>query len=546
MKKLIYLVAIVAVFFTGCNPMDDINAEIDAQDNPLVASTEYTLTSDDYDTLELNYGSFSSIDDAKEALPDFIKDMYPHWGNGSSILIGYNLYIGSAEGINDFTGADVYQFTNADYASTGSDAFGFYPDVNADDHIADVLDAQITSPTEGQVVLAKFKKYTETPVIGLADIVSYDFVGSMAGWTTTDVIGAEGWTSEAAYLQISGYNSGQQQNEDWLISPSIDLTGESNLKFQINQYMKYLNGHYELLNIVVSTDYTNDVAAATWNPVTVTTLPTGSGDWVMSEDVDFSAYDGQTINIAFKYESTTSDAPRWRIDGMSIKTLGVTGDTANYGTHYVYTGGDWEKADEAYYLSSVDFDSMGEGYQQPGQYDNFGSSVRPENYLPAFLNISYPFAQDEDELFVIYPYYSSSSGAQTRGNLYTFTDGAWIGHESTIATTLQFGHDGSTWVPDNTIRYTLDRGADYDYMAAQLAGNADYDGLLGNLETYDDFDYNWSDAQIVFALDLFLNHHDPTAEEGQKYILTYVVYDGGESDHTKNFIKTAGEWVVNN
>ena len=66
------------------------------------------------------------------------------------------------------------------------------------------------------------------------------------------------------------------------------------------------------------------------------------------------------------------------------------------------------------------------------------------------------------------------------------------------------------------------------------------------MQNYGDFDYNWTDAQINFALAIFLDHHDPNAAEGQKYILTYVVYDNGENDYKKNFIKTNGAWVINN
>ena len=77
---------------------------------------------------------------------------------------------------------------------------------------------------------------------------------------------------------------------------------------------------------------------------------------------------------------------------------------------------------------------MGEGSGQPGRFDNFSSSVSPNNYLPAFLAINFPYGQEEEELIVTYAYYSSSSGAQVRGNLYTFTDGAWMAHQSTIST----------------------------------------------------------------------------------------------------------------
>ncbi|MFL3661604.1 MAG: hypothetical protein ACI6PN_07600, partial [Polaribacter sp.] len=76
--------------------------------------------------------------------------------------------------------------------------------------------------------------------------------------------------------------------------------------------------------------------------------------------------------------------------------------------------------------------------------------------------------------------------------------------------------------------------------------NSDFDNVsLANLASYGDFDYNWEDEQIEFALALFLDYLDPSAANGQKYILTYVIYDSGENDYQTSFIKTDGAWVVN-
>ncbi|WAC00829.1 hypothetical protein N7U66_11155 [Lacinutrix neustonica] len=90
---------------------------------------------------------------------------------------------------------------------------------------------------------------------------------------------------------------------------------------------------------------------------------------------------------------------------------------------------------------------MGTGSGEPGQYNNFSSSVSPNNYLPTFLELNFPYGQEGQELVVIYDYYSSNSGPQRRGNLYTFVDGMWNAYESTIETSLQFGFDNGIWVP---------------------------------------------------------------------------------------------------
>jgi hypothetical protein len=569
MKRIIYLLAIVGVIVTGCNPIEDIFDDIDAQVEPNVGSAVYTLSSEDFDWyLEEEDGSYSNhnlnftadeVDDledevinsedaAKAWLPVRLNDLYPIWGEGSAVLVGYDLYIGNAEGVSDFTGADTYQLTNADYATSGSDAFGFYPLVDSNDHIPGVLDAAIAGPVEGQIVLAKYDQYFNDPVVGLADIVSYNFAGSMEGWQIEEEFGGDDvWTSDPAYVMGNSYFGGQVANTEWLVSPSIDLTGEFNLKFQITQELDFA-GDASLLKILVSTDYSGDVLSATWDEITLANPATGT--MASSEDYDFSAYDGQTINVAFRYESSDTDAGRWRIASMAIKTLGVTGDADNKGTYFVYDGGEWEQADDVYYLSKTDYDSMGENSGEPGRYNNFSSSTPADAYVPTFLSINDPFAfgQEGDEIFVIYKYFSTSCFCtQTRGNSYTVVNGAWTSYSPVISTALQFGHDGDSWVPDNTIRYSL-TGADVSFISNAFItiypGPADNVGFFGSFDRRISSDNYWSDAMLLEAFNALLDNIDPSAQEGQKYVLTFVTYIGSLADESKSVIKTGGVWVL--
>ncbi|WP_179021647.1 choice-of-anchor J domain-containing protein [Winogradskyella forsetii] len=553
MKKIIYLPAFIGLAFMGCNPIEDIHNDIDSQDNPVIGSTDYILTDDDYDALSLGFGTFDSEEQAKDSIPQLLDEKFAFWGNGSSVNVQYDLYIGNAEGVSDLTGSDIYSFTNSDYASTGSDAFGFYPDINATDAIPAVLDAQVSAPTEGQIVLAKYDQYTEIPEVGLADLVYYDFAGSFEGWSIVDESGADDvWTIETGNIRGNGFFGDQFSNVEWLVSPTIDLSGESDLKFQITQELDFA-GDVSLVKILVSTDYTDDVLSATWDEITLA-MP-ATGDMAPSEDYDFSAYDGQMINIAFKYTSigddpaTTGvdegDASRWRIQSMAIKTLGATGDTNSKGEYFMYTSGSWEAVEDVYYLSSADFDSMGEDSGEPGQFNNFSSSVSPNNYLPTFLELTFPYGQEEEELLVIYDYFSSSSGAQRRGNLYTFTNGAWDAYESTISTTLQFGKEDGVWVPDNTIRYTL-TGGDYAVVVAELADVAGFESAVDNLDSFGNFNRTgpWSDDMIITALNVILDNLNPNAEELQKYVVTIATWAPGNSTEDWEMIKYEGEWIT--
>ncbi|MDN3491815.1 choice-of-anchor J domain-containing protein [Winogradskyella bathintestinalis] len=555
MKRIVYCLAILGLTFVGCNPMDDIYDGLDTSADPIVGSESYTLTSDDYTELDLEFGNFGSEEDAKTILPGFLAEKYPFWGEGSSVVVGYDLFIGNAEGINDYTNSDVYEFTNSNYAATGSDAFGFYPDVNATSAIPEILDAQIADPTEGQIVLAKYDQYTETPVVGLADLVAYNFAGSLQGWNIVEENGDyDVWSTETGNIRGNGYFDGDQRtNAEWLVSPSIDLSDESDLKFQITQELDFA-GDASLVKILVSTDYTDDVFAATWDEITLA-MP-ATEDMASSENYDFSAYDGEIINIAFMYssigddESTPDvdegDASRWRIASMAIKTTGATGDTNSKGEYFMYASGAWSAIDGVYYLSSADFDSMGEGSGQPGQYDNFSSSISPDNYLPTFLSLNFPYAQEEEELVVIYDYYSSSSGAQRRGNLYTVTNGEFVGHESTVSRTLQFGFEDGVWIPDNTIRYTLSAD-DYTVIGAALADT--YPNATSSMLNYGNMDRRagntaeWTNPMVLEAINVVLDNNVPSAAEEQKYVVTIEVYNGSNTTEDFAVIKMNGEWV---
>lgn len=550
MKKLIYLSVIIGGLLVGCNPMEDIYDDIDSQENPIVGNAQYTLTDEDYSALDREFGNFDSEDQAKDILPSFLSEMYPYWGNGSSVLVGYNLYIGNAEGVSDYTSAQNYVLQSDDYPTAGSNAY--FPNQNPATHVDDVLANKINSPTEGQVVFVEYKQFVNQPVVGYANIPQYDygFNASFNNWTVTDIIGEQSWTSQATYVEGNGYSGGQVVNEDWLISPSIDLTSETDIKFQINQAINYATD-ISLLKILVSTNYNSTVGAATWNEINLATAPAGnSNDFILSEEFNFNAYAGQTINIALKYQSTDSDAARWRVDQLAIKRVGISGQTNTTQDYYVYAGGVWKKADGVYYLTAADYDSMGTTSGQPGQYNNFSSTALPDNYLPTFLDIKYAFAQEGNEMIVMYKYYNGTQ-TQTRGTLYKFTMGVWESHKSTIKTTLQFGHDGTQWVPDNTIRYTL-TGANYDILADHFATEAGFESAASSMGNYGNLDRRvgnaayWSDEMIVTAMGYLLdNVVAPNAEDGQKYIVTFTIYNGTNTTEDFRLIKDTGVWISN-
>lgn len=130
---------------------------------------------------------------------------------------------------------------------------------------------------------------------------------------------------------------------------------------------------------------------------------------------------------------------------------------------------------------------------------------------------------------------------------YFIFDGAnWSEYNDVISSTIQFGHDGDTWVPDNTIKYTF-TGDDVAFISNAFItiyeGPADNVGFFGSFDRRSSSSNYWTDDMLLEAFNALLDNINPSAEEGQKYVLTYVIFNGSTTNETKSVIKTDGVWV---
>lgn len=544
MKKFIYICLASVIGFTSCeSSLEDTYDEI-GLDNTIVGDAVITLSDSDYeDEIGLDNNFFETNDDAKLLIPDFLSSKYPAWGQGSSVLVNYELEFGTdLPEIMALTDATLYQLGLADYATTGNEGAAFYPDIDVDDFIPGILDNAISSPSQGDMVLARYNQFFEEPTVGLANVYQASFPTNYGNFENIDFLGDQGWTEGSANVQGSGFSGGAFANEDWLISPEIDLTGQTGLKFQINQEVDLFGSPADLFDIIVSTDYVTgtDPKAATWTVFDFD--KTAYSNLTLSPDLDFSAYDGETIHVAFKYSSTDDDSPRWRIESFAIKTIGVEGDADNKGVYYTYDGSRWEAVDDVYYLTTSDYDSMGESSGRPGRFNNFSSSVHPENYIPTFLSgtAPYDYAQEGDELLVVYRFFNGST--VLRGNSYSVINGIWTPHQ----TKLQFGFDNGKWVPDNTIKLAFTT-AEYATIASALATK--YPDATSSMSNFGNMDRRagnaaeWTDDMVLEAIAIILDDINPSAADGQKYIITIDVFNGSRTTEDFAVIKEAGTWI---
>lgn len=150
-----------------------------------------------------------------------------------------------------------------------------------------------------------------------------DFENGFGNWTTVSVTGSQEWEisgygNPGNCAKMSGYDGGSNANEDWLISPAVNIEqgGAAVLKFQT---AKNYTGND--LQVFVSTDYDGDVATATWTELSGYALSNGNWTWTDSGDIDLSEFAGNTIHVGFKYTSTASASATWEVDNVMISSV---------------------------------------------------------------------------------------------------------------------------------------------------------------------------------------------------------------------------------
>ena len=172
------------------------------------------------------------------------------------------------------------------------------------------------------------------------------FEQTFGAFTTYDALGAQKWeiSTQYKYAIMSGYINETQENianEDWLISPKITLPAEKSIVLSFESVVRYTNGPDKAIFVMVSENYTGDVAAATWTQLPIEFKD--ASNWTLEEvQQDMSAYAGKTVTVAFKYVSTDVKAGTWELKNFKIEegtvdVPPVIGDDEKGGINNPYT-----------------------------------------------------------------------------------------------------------------------------------------------------------------------------------------------------------------
>ena len=166
-----------------------------------------------------------------------------------------------------------------------------------------------------------------TPTPGEAKSLPYSetFAKGQGEWTINNVeLGSLSYVWNAAsyntdfYMKASGYKGGPVAAESWLISPAISLAGATAPEFSFVHTHKFAGDPTKELTAWVSADN-----GANWEQLTIPTYGSNSDyTFVPSGAISLSKYVGKTVNVAFKYVSTSSAAGTWEVKDVLVAEAG--------------------------------------------------------------------------------------------------------------------------------------------------------------------------------------------------------------------------------
>lgn len=154
-------------------------------------------------------------------------------------------------------------------------------------------------------------------------IFSWEFSTSFGEFTTQDVLGDESWMIDFKTAKMTGYvDDTNKANEDWLISPAINLGEISAAKLKMVYIARYFASLDTDITVWVSENYTEGApSTAQWTEVKPASALVSGADWTTFSTTEYSLtpYVGKTIRFAIKYVSTDTKAGTIEVKSVAVE-----------------------------------------------------------------------------------------------------------------------------------------------------------------------------------------------------------------------------------
>ncbi|GHS92149.1 DUF5017 domain-containing protein [Bacteroidia bacterium] len=499
----IFSLLIVTVLLAACNYNEDNFPGLDDMSRPKnISSYEYTITSTDITTIvnalranknpedsliatALNSSkAFSSAVPSNRLIPYALKNLYYSADLGSSAKVTFSYSPDRGENPDKLSQAS-YVLNTDDYKQVwGSNTdyvSALTPAKSPATKIPAVLAAKKPDAVSGDYAVVQYNYSEKEPEVSVVEVkyLFADFEGipngstipvTIEGWINKDITGTKFWQCRAfsgnQYAQFSS-NGTNEENTIYLITNKIDLTSGIDPKLSFDVTGGYYKG--DLLSVWVSENFNGTeagITSATWNNISsyfnIPTTPeipvSGYGTLRTSGEMNFSAYAGKRVCVAFKYAgngignvSTTT----YQIDNVKLSetksTMNVASSAIQYGV-YQFDGSAWKVApagDNISILQPEDYTAMG--------LTNLTIAQAP-NYLPVWLTQKFPFAQEGTERTVVF----RTSASANYADKYIFTAGKWTSASTTEMRTEQYVVSSQGWMFDPTIVLSIKRNVNTD------------------------------------------------------------------------------------
>ena len=379
----------------------------------------------------------------------------------------------------------------------------------------------------------------------------YLFTAAVLGYAATgcdpvEEINAELAANEEGIVDVFDYTLTE---DDYLDVLGLDFPNFNNVDAAKELVPLVLKENFPVLGANSLATVTFDLyqPVSTERSLIVYTVTTADYD-AYPDTEEFNNFDDEDQIYTFLDDKFGAVANRTLVS-LTYKFYNGSTNTLNNG--FLRVNGTWQFA---LGLTNAEYTAVGQGF------NNFNSEDEALRKLPIFLKEKFKYDDIEEGTVksAMYKLYTTdvddvdNDGSTTDRTTYsyianfTFLGSEWVEYNNVVSQTLQFGNDGSNWIPDNTIAYSL-TSADYTYIADEL--DEKYPSQTASMLRYGNMDRRtgndafWSDEMILEAFNLLLDDLDPNAEEGQKYAVTFDVYNGSNTTETFLLIKTDGSWV---
>ena len=373
-------------------------------------------------------------------------------------------------------------------------------------------------------------------------------------FTIKDVTLPEGSTyvwkiddSHGYYKGSAFVNNKNLVSESYVVSSEIDLSKATAPVLNFTLAINFLNGNKatDFFTVRVSSNYTGDVAGATWTDLTYDASKVGSSWTFTDQSIDLSQFKGQKIVIAYSYKSTDKCAPTVELKNTLVKEKNywdvclfkevpenevaaammrmtrASGAYANSSSLYVYSDGAWSE------YSKEDVNVL---VADPKFYAEIGTDYvsKPSVIFPVYLAQKFPYAVKGEQVAVVYKKKADSNPIVEEYTL----NGTWAAstNYSTRTTIFEKAADGT---------YTAQAGV---YLDEPLTGGSDGGFTVQDI-ALTGVSYVWkSDASYGWKASAFMNNTNYPTES---WLLTPAI-DLSEAVSPQLSFEEAHKFLNNN